>query len=120
MHSEIENLLLLHNISAMAYHGGNGVNCSRVIQQAKLVFPGMQELMMQANNAKRCNNEKIMPECALYCNICLTLHTICGKLRLKHREPEAQDYTTLQQVMVNLHFYGVKFTLTIHLRCMPI
>jgi len=94
------------NISAAAYHGGklNGVHCRRVMQQAQSVFQQIQQLLMQSNSAERCDNEKIMFECALHRDICLTLDTICSKLRLKHGEPTQQDYTTLQQAMVNLHY----------------
>jgi ABC-type cobalt transport system substrate-binding protein len=39
--AEIENILLQHNISAAAYHGGklNGVNCREFIRLAKQIFP---------------------------------------------------------------------------------
>jgi hypothetical protein len=82
MHSEIENLLMIFNISAAAYHGGklNGVHYCRVRQQAQSVFQQIQQLLMQSNNAKKCDKEKIMFECALHRDMCLTLDTICSKL----------------------------------------
>jgi len=49
---------------------------------------------MQANSAERCGDEKIRFECALHHDICLTLDTICSKLRFKHGEPKLQHYTT--------------------------
>jgi hypothetical protein len=52
--------------------------------------------------------KKIRFECALHRNICLTLDTICSKLRLKHGEPKLQDYTTLQQEMVNPYYLWSK------------
>jgi hypothetical protein len=72
------------------------VHCYRVVQQAELVFQGMQELPRQAKNAERCVYEKIMCKCALHRDICLSLENICAKLRLKQGEPPAQDYSTLQ------------------------
>ena len=80
MRSEIENLLMQFNISAAAYHGGklNGMHCHRVMQQAQLVFQEIQQLLMQSSSAERCDDEKIMFECALHHNICLTLDTICS------------------------------------------
>lgn len=60
------------------------MHCRRVMQQAKLVFQEIQEQLMQTNKADRCNDEKIMFECGLHHNICLTLDAICSKLTMKH------------------------------------
>lgn len=111
--SEIENLLQQYNTSAAAYHGGklNGVHCCRLMQQAKLVFQDIQEQLVQANKAERCDDEKIIFECRLHRDICLTLDTICSKLRMKHGEPRPQDYIILQQAMGNLHYLWSKANL---------
>jgi len=62
--------------------------------------------------------KKIRFECALHRNICLSLDTICSKLRLKHGEPKLQDYTALQQEMVNPYYLWSKasnnYTAKIH------
>jgi hypothetical protein len=119
---EIENLLLQYNISAAECHEGklNGVHCHRVMQQAKLLFREIQEQLMQTNEAERCDDEKIIFECGLHRDICLTLNTISSKLRMKHGEPQPQDYNILQQAMDNLYYLWSKanlnYTPKIHAR----
>jgi hypothetical protein len=110
---EIENLLLQYNISAAAYHEGklNGVHCHKVMQQAKLLFQEIQEQLMQTNEAERCDDEKIIFECGLHPDICLTLNAISSKLRMKHGEPQPQDYNILQQAMDNLYYLWSKANL---------
>jgi hypothetical protein len=107
-------VLLQYNISAAAYHGGklNGVHCRRVMQQAKLVFQEIQEQLVQTNKADRCDNEKIMFECGIHRDICLTLDAICSNLRMKYGEPQAQDYNILHQAMSNLNYLWSKANLS--------
>jgi hypothetical protein len=82
------------------------------MQQAKVLFQEIQELLLETNAEHRCEDEKIIFECRLHCDICLTLDTICSKLRMKHGEPQTQDYITLQQAVHNLNYLWSKANLS--------
>jgi hypothetical protein len=65
-------MLLQHNISAAAYHGGklNGV----------------------ASNPDRCSDNTFIKTCSLYRDLFVTLDNLSSKFRMKHGEPTEEDY----------------------------
>jgi hypothetical protein len=82
--AEIENILLQHNITAAAYHGGklNGVDYREFIQHSKPLYQKFETYLLSTSNANRCSNEVIIQTCSLYRNICVTLDSLASKFRI--------------------------------------
>jgi hypothetical protein len=118
--AEIENILLQHNISAAAYHGGklNGVDCHEFICLAKQIFPIFQAYLLTTEHPDRCSNDVIIQTCQVHCDICVTLDLISSKIRLKNQVPEEDDYTTLEKALNNLDYLwkiaGLSYTPKVH------
>ena len=118
--ADIENILMDHNISAAAYHGGklNGVACRSLILQAKDIFPKFQNCLLAVDHPDRCMEQVIIDTCSVHNNICVTLDTISSKIRLKHLEPLGDDYQQLKMALSNLEYLweiaGMSYTPKIH------
>ena len=118
--AELENILLQHNISAAAYHGGklNGVDCREFIQHSKLLYRKFETYLLSTSNADRCSNEVIIKTCSLYRDICVTLDSLASKFRMKNGEPQAEDYEIAEKALTNLAYLwkmaNMSFTPKIH------
>jgi len=118
--AEIENILLKHNISAAAYHGGklNGVDCRELIRLSKQIFSMFQDFLLTVEHPDRCSAEDIHKNCTVHSNICATLDTISSKVRMKYGEPNEEDFAVLEKALQNLDFLwksaGLSYTPKVH------
>jgi hypothetical protein len=118
--ANIENLLNDYNISAAAYHGGNlnGIDCCELIGLTKDISPQLQDKLLAVTHADRCSSEVIIHTCNVHRDICLTLDLISSKIWMKYREPEPEDYRTLERALTNLDYLwkaaNMSYTSKIH------
>jgi len=87
-------MLLQHNISAAAYHGGklNGVDCRELIQFAKPIFGKIETYLLSSSNPDRCSDNTFIKTCSLYRDLFVTLDNLSSKFCMKHGEPKEEDY----------------------------
>jgi len=86
-------MLLQHNISAAAHHGGklNGIDCCELIQLTKQIFGKIETYVLSSSNPDRCSDNTIINTCSLYQDCFVTVDKL-SKLRRKHGEPDEEDY----------------------------
>ena len=113
--ADIENILLEFGISAAAYHGGklNGVDCRELIKLAKPIFEKFKTVLLSVSHPGRCSDDSIVCACDLYRDICVTLDSLCSKLRMKHGETQEEDYMAAEKYLENLHYLWMQANLTV-------
>jgi hypothetical protein len=100
-----KKMLLQHNISAAAHHGGklNGIDCCELIQLTKQIFGKIETYVLSSSNPDRCSDNTIINTCSLYQDCFVTVDKL-SKLRRKHGEPDEEDYKVAERALDHLEF----------------
>jgi hypothetical protein len=118
--TDIETLLIEHNITAASYHGGklHEVDCREVIHLSKDLFPAIGQILLIANHPDVCDPFTIETTCELYRDLFVTLDKISSKNRIIHEEVKAKDIRVLEEAIVILVYLwttsDLSFTPNIH------
>ena len=69
-------------------------------------------MLLETSHEDRSESAAINFECAMHRDICVTLDTICSKLRIKTGQPQQQDFKILEHAISNLNYLWAKARLS--------